>query len=238
MEICWLVFLIFLVLIIMGLGIYFSLRKRESFRQKFCFSISQETEPYAPPRIIKGFLSPSECDRIVKESDRLGFSNSLVADNQEDLKSRTSKTCWIYHNNTPLIQKIYKRVRKIPEIQQMGDKAILEDCQVVKYEKDQEYKAHYDQCYEKEKFCKDQIKRFGGPRKWTLLMYLTDECKGGETVFPNLGLKIKPKKGDAVLFHSLTNDNRQVHPYSFHQGSPVKSGEKRIANVWVRVLQK
>lgn len=54
-----------------------------------------------------------------------------------------------------------------------------ESMQVLRYEIGQKYDAHFDYFHDK-----NNVKR-GGQRFATVLMYLTDVKKGGETVFPN-----------------------------------------------------
>ena len=54
-----------------------------------------------------------------------------------------------------------------------------ESIQVLRYEIGQKYDAHFDYFHDKK-----NVKR-GGQRIATVLMYLTDVKKGGETVFPN-----------------------------------------------------
>ena len=38
-----------------------------------------------------------------------------------------------------------------------------------------------------------------GPRILTFFLYLSDVEEGGETVFTNLGIKVKPKRGRALI---------------------------------------
>lgn len=237
MKFLWTTFIFLLIVaifLIFMIRYAISMNQIEEKKDDFLFCLASKDDPWIEPRLISNFLTAEECDSLVKESDRIGFADSKVENFVVDPNVRTSKTCWVYPEHTPFLQTIYDRVKELPEIQELGNKAVFEACQVVQYKEGQQYKAHYDQCYEDKPFCKKQLEDFKGPRKWTLLMYISDECEGGETFFPNLGLKVKPKKGDALLFHSLTKDNKKVHPLSFHQGSPVKSGEKRIANVWIR----
>lgn len=54
-----------------------------------------------------------------------------------------------------------------------------EDIQVLRYEPGQKYDPHYDYFSDKENIAR------GGHRIATVLMYLTDVEKGGETVFPS-----------------------------------------------------
>ncbi|CAA6662855.1 unnamed protein product [Spirodela intermedia] len=67
-----------------------------------------------------------------------------------------------------------------------------------------------------------------GHRVATVLMYLSDVQKGGETIFPNAG------KGDALLFFSL-HPNATTDNFSLHGSCPVIEGEKWSATKWIHV---
>ncbi|MED6192207.1 hypothetical protein PIB30_008083 [Stylosanthes scabra] len=82
----------------------------------------------------------------------------------------------------------------------------------------------------------------------TFLLYLTDVTEGGETVFPFengmnmdgsydykdcVGLKVKPRKGDGLLFYSLLL-NGTIDPASLHGSCPVIKGEKWVVTKWIR----
>lgn len=54
-----------------------------------------------------------------------------------------------------------------------------EDIQVLRYEHGQKYDAHFDYFHDKVNIVR------GGHRIATVLMYLSNVTKGGETVFPN-----------------------------------------------------
>jgi prolyl 4-hydroxylase len=47
-----------------------------------------------------------------------------------------------------------------------------------------------------------------------------------------LGLKIKPEKGNAILFYNLL-PNGQFDTLSYHGGCPILKGEKWAANKWI-----
>lgn len=67
----------------------------------------------------------------------------------------------------------------------------------------------------------------------TLFIYLSDVDEGGETDFPRLGLKVAPKKGRAVLWPSVFDDNpNHSDPRSDHGALPVIRGTKYGANAW------
>lgn len=199
----------------------------------FTFQLGGEDEPYPPPRILCGFLTQEERQWLIDESGRQGFTTSLVGGDTENLAFRRSETCWLNPDDHPRLRAIYDRVLALPELRALPN-CVLESCQIVRYRPNGYFHAHYDQCCEDTPYCKEEIRRFGAPRGLTLIFYLNDDFKGGETQFANLYQTVCGRAGDAVLFHSLTADGRRVHPASLHQGLPVIEGEKWIANVWVR----
>lgn len=93
---------------------------------------------------------------------------------------------------------------------------------ILRYKGGQEYKPHFD-------FVRsEQNQRF-----MTVLVYLNHDYKGGETVFPEIGLKVKGSKGDALIFTSALPD-RSVDPLSKHAGLPVSGGVKYLCTKWIR----
>lgn len=42
-----------------------------------------------------------------------------------------------------------------------------------------------------------------GGRLSTLILYLNDDFKGGQTDFPELGISVEPTAGDAIYFHNV-----------------------------------
>jgi prolyl 4-hydroxylase len=81
--------------------------------------------------------------------------------------------------------------------------------------------------------------------------YLNDVEEGGETVFPNVPapngdngpefsecarhhLAAKPRKGSAVLFHSI-KPSGDLEKRSMHTACPVIKGEKWSAPKWIHV---
>lgn len=55
-------------------------------------------------------------------------------------------------------------------------------------------------------------------RLFTVVCYLTDDYDGGEIVFPATGLRMKPDKGDVLIFPSDM----------VHEVNPVRSGKKLV----------
>ncbi|CAB4003501.1 probable prolyl 4-hydroxylase 10 [Paramuricea clavata] len=94
--------------------------------------------------------------------------------------------------------------------------------QITSYPRNVGYKNHTDCVLDQEE------KR---DRYATILVYLKDVAEGGETVFPELGLSVTPKKGLALVWNSMTEDG-QCDPSSIHNAAQVIQGHKYILQRW------
>jgi len=169
-------------------------------------------------KILDDFLCPSDCDQIIKFSEDLYERSKVIADGQSMISNvRTSRSAYLYNLNKDLKDRIYSKVtcmlKGLPYEK-------VEELQSVSYQPKQEFKTHFDAG-------KDMN------RLYTILIYLNDDFKGGETFFPELSLMLEPKKGKAVLFHNLNKDG-SIDLYSLHAGLPVTRGTKYACNIWIR----
>merc|ERR1712156_968089 len=71
----------------------------------------------------------------------------------------------------------------------------------------------------------------GGDRTVTILGYASNPI-GGHTIFPALGLSIKPAKGD-VLFWLTSTNKGDYDTRMFHMGCPVIFGDKWVMTKWL-----
>lgn len=69
-------------------------------------------------------------------------------------------------------------------------------------------------------------------RLLTVVTYLNDVTDGGETVFPEFGIRSQPKKGNVLMFFNLFR-NGTGNTLTKHGSCPIIYGEKWIANQWV-----
>ena len=76
---------------------------------------------------------------------------------------------------------------------------------------------------------------FGGRRIVTFMLYLTDVELGGNTIFPHIGLSIKPVRGTALFWFNINSKMKLQRPESNHMGCPVLRGNKWIANKWIKL---
>ena len=75
--------------------------------------------------------------------------------------------------------------------------------------------------------------RLQNQRSWTFLVYLNDECDGGETRFLASGLEFKGRRGDALVFSNVDTSGNP-DPASEHAGLPVSKGTKWLLSRWIR----
>lgn len=195
--------------------------------------------------LYSGFLSDTECDHLVSLA-KGSMEKSMVADNDSGKsvasQARTSSGTFLAKREDEIVSAIEKRVAAWTFLPEEN----AESLQVLRYETGQKYDAHFDYFHDRNNL------KLGGQRVATVLMYLTDVKKGGETVFPDAegshlqykdetwsecsrsGLAVKPKKGDALLFFNL-HVNATADTGSLHGSCPVIEGEKWSATKWIHV---
>lgn len=93
---------------------------------------------------------------------------------------------------------------------------------VLRYRPGQQYRLHLD-----------TIQGAVNQRITTVLIYLNEGYRGGETHFPASNLKVTPRGGDAIMFKTLTKDGA-IDQSSQHAGLPVTQGAKWLATRWIR----
>ena len=173
---------------------------------------------YIEPKVIPNLLTEDEIEYIKKESinkfvpSRIGF-NGIVDDNLR--KSETA----LLKSNDPIVNNVVRRCVGLTN-KSFENAEML---QILRYTEGGHYQFHQDV-----PTTEDINKRL-----YTIIIALNDDYEGGETMFPNLDIKYKLKKGDALFFHTVDN-HEQITSMALHGGKPVKSGEKWICNLWVR----
>ncbi|XP_031098102.1 probable prolyl 4-hydroxylase 4 [Ipomoea triloba] len=199
--------------------------------------------------VYEGFLTDEECNHLISLA-KSELKRSYVADNESGKSKlsevRTSSGMFIPKAKDPIVSGIEEKIATWTFLPKDNG----EDIQVLRYEEGQKYESHHDYFVDKVNIVR------GGHRMATVLMYLTDVAKGGETVFPDAeqsprrrsmisddddlsdcakrGVAVKPRKGDALLFFSL-HPNAIPDPISLHGGCPVLEGEKWSATKWIHV---
>ena len=182
---------------------------------------------------IENFLTSKEIDHLIElcEKHKIESKVEIPLDNtktvvEKKVEQRTGSTAFLKKGMTKQIINIENKAMGIGNVSYNK----IEPLQVVAYKKNQYYKPHMDTFYPK-----SQDLLTGGNRFATILVYLTtlDDNEKGRTIFPNLDLKFKPKRGDAIYFENMKDG--QVDYRLLHEGESLESNKnKYILNIWIR----
>ena len=186
----------------------------------------------APRVVIFGnLLSPEECDELVAQS-RSKLQRSTVVTPEtgawDGHEHRTSNGTHFERGETDLVRRIEARLSELVGFPVDHGEPI----QILNYLVGGEYRPHWDY-FDPAQPGNEKVLENGGQRVATLIMYLNDVEAGGSTVFPDIGLDVLPRKGNAVYF-AYTTEAGELDKRTLHGGSPVAQGEKWIATKWIR----
>ena len=179
--------------------------------------------------VFANLLSAAECDALITAA-KPRLLRSLTVDthtgNEALHPDRTSQGMFFERFENEVVLRVEKRIAKLLHWPAKHGEGL----QVLRYSRGGQYLPHYDYFDPREAGTPALLAR-GGQRVATLIMYLAEPDAGGTTVFPDLGLQITPKRGQAVFF-----SYPQALPTSrsLHGGAPVTAGEKWIATKWLR----
>jgi prolyl 4-hydroxylase len=175
---------------------------------------------------VGDFLTPSECQRMMRMIDTVARPSSLY---DQDYSSgfRTSYSGDL-DGYDPLVKAISRRIDDL-----LGINGICgETIQGQRYFPGQEFKAHNDWFYTDQDYWKTERKR-GGQRSWTAMGFLNKVDKGGETHFVEVGAKIEPKPGVLLVWNNALPDG-SPNDNTLHAGTPVIEGVKYVLTKWYR----
>ena len=182
--------------------------------------------------VVHDFLSVEECEEILAHSwQNMERSSVSSKDGKGQTHSkRTGSNTWLQHDASPLIQGVADRISQM--VRMPLDNA--EPFQVVHYTENQEYDYHYDSFDEGDDIDYEGYTKNGGQRLITVLGYLRDVPKGGETGFNHLGVNIQPRRGSIIVWWNVEPNTTKREIKSQHAGLPVLEGEKYAFNLWFR----
>jgi prolyl 4-hydroxylase len=107
-----------------------------------------------------------------------------------------------------------------------------ESTAILRYRPGEAYENHYD-------FIDPRVPEFAvdiearGQRVVTALVYLNEDYEGGATSFPQLGIALRGRVGDAIVWRNVMPDG-SPEPRSLHAGMPPTQGEKWVLSKWIR----
>ena len=176
---------------------------------------------------FEGFMSEQECQHFID------LASLYLENNKQELPkniSRSSTPIYLqsHDEQVQIIRQRAANLLKVPE-------SYIETLQVVRYTLTQEYLVHVDwfgDNFEDPKASSAVRTRPHYQRQTTILVYLNDVARGGETYFPYLRKKILPRAGMAVRWKNLWA-NGKGNKFTAHSALPVTKGEKWAVNIWV-----
>lgn len=186
---------------------------------------STEIEPVSDEpsiRIVRGAMTPDECRLLIDLGQQRFRPAVIFHDGQQKFvldpirQSDAAGFPIIYE--TPFVHAINRRLAALTGTHVDQGEPI----QVLRYSGPQQYRPHLD-----------APRGLPNQRILTALVWLNDDFDGGETHFTKLGLHLKGRQGDAVIFSNITADGLP-DPLTEHAGLPVSSGTKFIATRWIR----
>ena len=183
--------------------------------------------------VLENFLSEEETLRLIELGAEEGYVRSadvgkLKADGSFEHSvnnGRTSTNAWCQHScyRDPTAQAVMDRIANLTNTPEVNSEYL----QLLRYEVGQFYQRHHD-------YIEHQTYRQQGPRLLTVFLYLNDVEAGGGTNFPLLDLTVMPRRGRALLWPSVKNENPDFRdPRTDHQALPVEKGLKYGANAWI-----
>ncbi|CAI8053280.1 Prolyl 4-hydroxylase subunit alpha-1, partial [Geodia barretti] len=134
---------------------------------------------------------------------------------------------WLSSEDDPLgyVDRIDRRIEDFTGLTM----STAEQLQVVNYGIGGQYEPHYDFARVDEDAFSDHG---AGNRIATVLFYMSDVELGGATVFPLVGARIQPSKGDAAFWWNLKKSG-EGDMLTRHAGCPVLVGTKWVCNKWI-----
>ncbi|XWS33522.1 hypothetical protein CRYUN_Cryun22dG0090400 [Craigia yunnanensis] len=192
------------------------------------------------------FATPEQCQQIINMAKpKLEPSTVLLSKGEteqpDDVRTSMGTFLSADEDETGILDAIEEKIAKATKLPRNHYEAF----NVLRYEVGQKYESHYD-VFDPERYGPQKSQRVA-----TFLVYLSDVEEGGETAFPFendlnmdgnydfkkcIGLKVKPRLGDGILFYSLFPNN-SIDPTSAHGGCPVIKGAKWVATKWIRDQQ-
>lgn len=184
--------------------------------------------------LIEGFLSDEECDQLISFGNTTGYERSSEYSGDFDIDGtptfiesddRTSENtfCDDECSDDPIVRGVLQRMETITGI----PKTNYESLQLVRYEVGQYYKEHHD-------YSDTMHDTYAGHRILTFFMYLNHVEEGGGTKFKELNYIAQPKRGSALIWPSVLDDELEtLDEWTYHEALAVEKGIKFGANAWI-----
>jgi prolyl 4-hydroxylase len=190
------------------------------------------------------FATAEQCESIVSvakaglKPSSLALRKGETAENTKGIRTSSGVFISASEDKTGTLDVIEEKIARATMIPRSHGEAF----NILRYEVGQRYNSHYD-AFNPAEYGPQKSQRMA-----SFLLYLTDVQEGGETMFPFenglnmdgsygyedcIGLRVKPRQGDGLLFYSLL-PNGTIDQTSLHGSCPVIKGQKWVATKWIR----
>lgn len=167
------------------------------------------------------FATTAECDQLIAMSRPRLRPAVIQLDDASRKVHANVRTChamgYPLAGESPFIHAINRRIAAASKVPASHG----EPTQIFRYDVGQEFKPHTD-----------AGPPFSNQREWTFLIYLNDDYEGGETRFIKIGLNVKGRRGDAIMFRNV-DERGEPDPITEHWGAPVIRGTKWLLSRWI-----
>lgn len=188
--------------------------------------------PNAPVYPVHRMLSPGLCTWLIERSqDKLTRARVYDSDADTDLEHPTRANTAAAFNLMEaelvhiVVQARMARICGVPL-------RYLEPLTVLHYATGEQVRNHFDFVDPQSPHYATELARHG-QRRMTFLIYLNDDYTGGETDFPQLGVRFKGEKGTGLFFVNAGEDDRPDQRM-LHAGLAPATGEKWIVSQFIR----
>ncbi|KAL2512094.1 putative prolyl 4-hydroxylase 9 [Abeliophyllum distichum] len=207
-------------------------------------SISFQVLSWRPRALyFPNFVTAKQCQSIIEiaksnlKPSGLALRKGETAESTKGIRTSSGTFISASDDSTGVLDIVERKIARATMIPRSHGEAF----NVLRYEIGQRYVAHYDA------FNPAEYGQRSSQRIASFLVYLSDVEEGGETMFPYenganmgvgydykrcIGLKVKPRQGDGLLFYSLF-PNGTIDKTSLHGSCPVIKGEKWVATKWI-----
>lgn len=174
--------------------------------------------------VIEEFLSPEECRRYIDWSETNGYEDALVSSpSGHVLRADVRNNQRVIFDSPELAAELWERAEDLmpPDVEDAESECyhpigLNERLRFYRYDPGEQFDWHQDFPFERE----NNQRSF-----WTLMIYLNDGFKGGETSFedsysdaPFDPFHVSPRAGMALCF---------AH-HVYHKGEPILRGRKYV----------
>ncbi|MBL8546293.1 MAG: 2OG-Fe(II) oxygenase [Hyphomonadaceae bacterium] len=183
-------------------------------------------------RACRSFFSPAECDWLIERG-----GSRLERAGVYDAQSATKRIVSARNNSAAQFSPFEMDTVLVFLTARIGNTislppACFEPTSILHYGVNEQFETHYDFLDPAEAGMAADLNA-RGQRVVTFLVYLNDGYEGGETYFPQIDLRFKGRRGDALFFVNIQNDG-SPDLSTLHAGLPPTSGEKWLLSQWVR----